>query len=195
MFQTGKTENIVREMSRYKIDVLGITETRWTGSGELKHNSGINILYSGHQDETFGHNQGVALMLTENANRALISWLPHGPRIAEAFFKTSNKDINLRLILAYAPTEDKDEDVKDDFYDQLDKIYRDSHIEKNVTMLLGDLNAKVGQDNDNTERIMGKHGLGTMNDNGERLISFCMEHDLVIGGTLFPHKKIHKATW
>ena len=42
---------------------------------------------------------------------------------------------------------------------------------------------------------MGKHGLGTMNDNGERLLSFCMEHKLVIGGTIFTHKKIHTATW
>ena len=34
-----------------------------------------------------------------------------------------------------------------------------------------------------------------MNDNGERLASFCAENNLVIGGTLFPHKKIHTATW
>ena len=34
-----------------------------------------------------------------------------------------------------------------------------------------------------------------MNDNGERIVSFCAEYNLVIGGTLFPHKKIHTATW
>ncbi|XP_072169569.1 uncharacterized protein [Diadema setosum] len=34
-----------------------------------------------------------------------------------------------------------------------------------------------------------------MNDNGERLLDFCATNDLVIGGTLFPHKNIHKLTW
>ena len=161
MYQTGKVENITREMIKYNIDVLGITESRWTGSGDFKHLSDMRILYSGHQDEALGHHQGVAFMLTSNASKALISWLPHGPRIMEAYFKTSNKKINLRLILVYAPTEDKDVDVKNDFYDQL----------------------------------MGSHGLGSMNDNGDRLVSFCTEHKLVIGGTMFPHKKIHTATW
>ena len=195
MYQAGRVENIIREMTKYKIDVLGITESRWTGSGDFKHLSGMRILYSGQQDEALGHHQGVALILTADASKALISWLPHGPRIMEAYFKTSNKRINLRLILVYAPTEDKDDDVKNNFYDQLDKVYRDGQKEKDITMLIGDLNAKVGDNNENMEEVMGRHGLGSMNDNGDRLVSFCTEHKLVIGGTLFPHKKIHTATW
>ena len=42
---------------------------------------------------------------------------------------------------------------------------------------------------------MGKQGCGVMNDNGERLIDFCELNDLVVGGTLFPHKVIRKLTW
>ena len=34
-----------------------------------------------------------------------------------------------------------------------------------------------------------------MNNNGERLADFCLNNDLVIGGTIFPHKNIHKLTW
>ena len=34
-----------------------------------------------------------------------------------------------------------------------------------------------------------------MNDNGERLVEFCELNGLVITGTFFPHKDIHKATW
>jgi len=36
---------------------------------------------------------------------------------------------------------------------------------------------------------------GTMNDNGERLVEFCSMNNLVIDGTLFQHREIHKLTW
>ena len=42
---------------------------------------------------------------------------------------------------------------------------------------------------------MVQHGLGTMNENGERLATFCGNNDLVIGGSLFKHRDIHKITW
>ena len=51
---------------------------------------------------------------------------------------------------------------------------------------------KVG--NNDTGRAMGRQGCGVMNENGEKLLEFCSTYDLVIGGTLFPHKDIHKLT-
>ena len=42
---------------------------------------------------------------------------------------------------------------------------------------------------------MGKHGLGLRNDKVERLCEICDVNELVITGTLFPHKTSHKATW
>ena len=60
---------------------------------------------------------------------------------------------------------------------------------------MGDMNAKVGQDNTGRELIMGKEGIGDINENGELFADFCCHNDLVIGGTTFPHKDIHKTTW
>jgi len=42
---------------------------------------------------------------------------------------------------------------------------------------------------------MGIHGDGVINENGEMFCDFCASNGLVIGGTLFPHKKSHKLTW
>ena len=64
-----------------------------------------------------------------------------------------------------------------------------------MLIVTGDMNAKVGNDNWAYERVMGKHGLGQRNDNGERLCDMCDMNELVITGTLFPHKTIHKVTW
>ncbi|VDP57244.1 unnamed protein product [Schistosoma margrebowiei] len=66
---------------------------------------------------------------------------------------------------------------------------------KDLTILMGDLNAKVGIDNTGYEDIMGRHGLGPRNENGERFANLCAFNKLVIGGTIFPLKRIHKATW
>ena len=35
---------------------------------------------------------------------------------------------------------------------------------RGIKIIMGDINAKVGSDNTGREEIMGKHGLGTMNE-------------------------------
>ena len=60
---------------------------------------------------------------------------------------------------------------------------------------MGDFNAKIGSDNTGYDEVMGRHGLGEMNENGERFADVCALNNLVIGGSVFPHKRIHKATW
>ena len=57
---------------------------------------------------------------------------------------------------------------------------------------MGDFNAKIGMDNTGYEDIME---LGQTNENGERFADLCALNQLVIGGSIFPHKRIHKATW
>ena len=64
-----------------------------------------------------------------------------------------------------------------------------------IKLIIGDFNAKVGLDNTGFEDVMGKHGVGVRNDNGSRLVDFCDYNNLVITGTCFPHKEIHKLTW
>ena len=35
MFQAGKLDNVIQEMDNMNVDVLGLCETIWTGSGKL----------------------------------------------------------------------------------------------------------------------------------------------------------------
>jgi len=42
---------------------------------------------------------------------------------------------------------------------------------------------------------MGRHGIGNMNENGELFSEICASSDLIIGGTVFPHKTCHKVSW
>ena len=60
---------------------------------------------------------------------------------------------------------------------------------------MGDMNAKVRTDNTGEEEVMRIHGIGQLNDNQERFKGLCGFNQLVIGGTIFPHKTVHKASW
>ena len=111
-----------------------------------------------------------------------------------ASFTTRKKNINMNIVQVYAPTNDAEDEVKDSFYNKLQNVVS-KLPNKDVNIIMGDLNAKVGSDNENYEEVMGKHGLGEINDNGDRLLGFCTFNKMVIGGTVFPHKKIHKSTW
>ena len=194
MYECSKAAMIAREMNRYKIKILGLSETHWTGTGQLRLSTGELILFSGHKNPDATHSEGVAIMLPKESQKSLLSWEAVNSRIITACFLTKKKDIKMNIIQVYAPTNDANESEKDEFYNKLQEIL-DLQGNKHITILMGDANAKVGDTNIGYERIMGQNGLGVMNENGERLADLCMLNDLVIGGSIFPHKTVHKATW
>ena len=56
------------------------------------------------------------------------------------------------------PTNGSQEEEKEKFYHRLQDIL-DKYPEKDVTILMENLNAKIGEDNIGFEEVMGKHGL------------------------------------
>lgn len=152
------------------------------------------MLYSGHEDEGAPHTEGVAIMLAKEAQRALINRQAVSLRIITARFATKKNNIGINIIQCYAPTNDAEDEKKEEFYDQLQSVVN-KQGDKDVTILMGDLNAKIGADNTGYEQVMGRHGLGRMNENGEQFAEFCAQNNLVIGGSVFEHRRIHKATW
>ena len=72
-----------------------------------------------------------------------------------AKFQTTNKNISLNIIQCYAPTNDADDETKDEFYQLLEETTRKLST-KDITIVMGDMNAKVGNDNTGFEEVMGK---------------------------------------
>ena len=191
LYETGKTAQVCREMHRYQLKILGLCETRWTGTGRTSLADGNTIIYSGNE-EGQPHTHGVALLMTSETTRELLSWEPISPRILTARFNSKGRKVT--FIQCYAPTNITDIEDKVDFYEQLQSAIN-KVPKRDMKIMLRDLNAKVGIDNTNSDHIMGTHGTGEQNENGELFTEFCSFNDLIIGGTLFPHKNIHKTTW
>ncbi len=165
---------------------------RWKGSGEQKIATGETVIHSGipaHIPDSFS---GVGIMISTDAMKSLVDWKPISDRIIIARFKTRARHVT--FLQVYAPTEQASQEEKEAFYMQLDKTFKDINV-GDIKILCGDLNAKVGSVNKDWEKVMGPHGIGTMNENGELFADFCLNQDLVIGGTLFQHRNIHKVTW
>ena len=59
-----------REMLLYRIDILSISECRWTGNGSVTTSLGNTIIYSGRKDND--HKQGVAIMMSKAAKKSMI---------------------------------------------------------------------------------------------------------------------------
>ena len=98
--------------------------------------------------------------------------------------------------MIYAPTNEVEERLKDEFYEQVQKELERAP-RHDVLIGYGRRERRIWQEKTNPgwEREMGRKGMARMNENGQRLAEFRALNDLVIGGKLFNHRDIHKLTW
>ena len=149
-------------------------------------------MYTGNEREEYAHTHGVGLLLSKDTAKSLIEWEPVSERIITARFTSNGR--NITIIHCYAPTNSAEFEEKETFYQHLQTVTQ-KLPKRYIQVVMGDMNAKIGKDNDNWKGTMGKEGLGQMNENGLLFADFYTLNELIIGGTLFPHKPTHKSTW
>ena len=133
-------------------------------------------------------------MLSETEQRTLTEWEVHDQRFSGSPSRPRKRRLIMDVIQCCAPTNNSNEDVKKEFYSRLSTIIQ-SCPRQYLTITMGNFNAKTGCDNRGYEEIMGHHGIGETNDNGDRFADVCVLSNLVIGGSVSQHKMIHKETW
>ena len=70
--ELGKLNIICKEMSNYKIQILGLSETNWNGSGSFNTAGGNQLVIFSGKEESYSH--GVAVILGKEAAKALIGY-------------------------------------------------------------------------------------------------------------------------
>jgi hypothetical protein len=101
---------------------------------------------------------------------------------------------NIIVLNVYAPCEDKGDDEKDSFYEELGRVvYQFPRYDMKI--ILGDFNAKVGRENIFKPTIGNESLHEISNDSGVIVVNFATSKNLVVKSTMFPHRKIHKYTW
>lgn len=187
LYRTGALRNLIQELNKYNISIAAIQEIRWRGS-EIFDSENYTVLYSGSGNR---NNFGTGFLIHKKFKSNLLNFDPINERMCSIRLK--GRFFNTTIVSVHAPTEDKDETSKNNFYDQLDRVCQ--QIPKyDVVIIMGDLNAKIGKDYKAAN--IGKHTLHDItNDNGERLCDFAITRDFVVSSTMFPHKNIHLQTW
>ncbi|KAK9709895.1 Endonuclease-reverse transcriptase [Popillia japonica] len=186
-YSEGALKNLAAIMKKYEIDILAVQETKQKGQ-EIITLDGYTLFNSGGENRRLG----VGFLLRNDFKDKVVDFEPVSERICRVRLRGKYRKIS--LLNVHAPTEDKDPIVKSEFYEELEKV-----LEKvpkfDIKLVLGDLNAKIGREDEHRKITGGnsKHMLSS--ENGKMLIQFALENNLKIMSTNFKHKEIHQTTW
>ena len=103
-------------MSRGNIDILGISELKWTGMGEF--NSDDHYIYYCGQESL--RRNGVAIMINKTVRNTVLGCSLKNDRIISVHFQ--GKPFNIMMIQAYAPNSNAEEAEVQWFYEDLQDL-------------------------------------------------------------------------
>ena len=172
----GKLEVVKQEMARMNIDILGISELKWTGMGEF--NSDDHYIYYCGQEPR--RRNGVTIIVSKRVQNAVLGCDLKNDRMISVHFQ--GKPFNITVIQLYAPTSNAEEAEVEQFHEDLQDLL-ELAPQKDVLFIIGDWNSKVRSQE--TPRVTGKFGLRVQHETGQRLIEFCQENSLIIANTIF----------
>ena len=107
----GKLEVVQQEMARENVNILRITELKWTGMGEFK--SDDHCIYYCEQDSL--RRNGVAIIVNKRVRYAVLGCNLKNDRMISVCFQ--GKPFNITVIQVYAPTSNAEEAQQ--FYEDL----------------------------------------------------------------------------
>ena len=187
-----QTALVALELNRYNIDIAALSETRFPDYDSMVDH-GYTFFWSGKSRQE-RRESGVGFAIRNE----IACKLEQEPSAVNDRIMTMRLPLRKRtyatIISIYAPTMTNPDDAKEYFYSKLEEVVRKVPAGDKL-LLVGDFNARVGDDAAKWPRVIEGHGMGKCNSNGELLLAFCSENELVITNTIFRHKESHKATW
>ena len=185
-----KTKVIDRELSLLNVDIAALQETRLPDNGSIREDH-YTFFWQGYSKEQHRlHGAGFAIRNT------LINSITTPIGVSERIMtlRLNTKSGFMSIICVYAPTLTSKADDKSAFYEALQAVI-DKVPSGEDLVILGDFNARVGADHSVWPNCIGQFGIGSINDNGQRLLELCSQNTLCITNTFFGVKDRHKVSW
>jgi exonuclease III len=177
LYRPGSLKTVSGELAKYKLDLVGVQEVRWDKGGTEPAGD-----YADHHSGTGFY-----------VHKRIISAVKRVEFVSDRmlYITLSGRWCDIIVHNLHAPTEDKCDDTKDSFYEELEGVF-DQFPKYHTKILKGNFNAKVGRE-DIFKLTIGNESLHeTSNDNGVREVNSATSKNLAVNSTMFPHCKIHK---
>ena len=127
----GKLEVVKQEMARVNINILGISELKWTGIGEF--NSDDHYIYYCRQESL--RRDGVAIMVNKRVRNAVLGCSLKNDKMISVGFQGKRFDIT--VIKDYIPTSNAEEAEVERFYEDLQELSEPTP-KKDILFIIGD---------------------------------------------------------
>ena len=131
----SKLEVVKHDMARMNIDILGISELKWTRMGEF--NSDDHYIYYCGQESL--RRNGVSIIVNKRFQNAVFGCNIKNNRMISVCFQ--GKPFNITVIQVYALTSNTEE--AEQFYEDL-QDFLELKPKNDVLFIIGGWNAKVG---------------------------------------------------
>ena len=131
----GKLEVVKQEMTRVNIDILRISELKWTGMGEFNSDD----LYIYYCVKESLRRTGVALIVNRRVRNAVLGCSLKNDRMISVYLQ--GKPFNITGIQVYAPTSNAEEVEVEWFYKDIQDLL-ELTPKKDVLFIIGAWNAK-----------------------------------------------------
>jgi len=193
LYTVGALQTLTEVVEKYNIHLIALQETRWPGEGSIT--SGNMVFMNNKKYKNNKHENGVGFMIHKSIMPQVKQFIVINERIC--YLRINMKHHDLVIICTYAPSASYRNDRrrnKNIFYDSLENTY-DSLPNRCVKLIMGDLNAQMGQE-EIYKSVVGKHSLHERsNNNGIKLINFAISRGMNISSMQFPRNNIYKHTW
>ena len=127
----GKLEVVKQEVARVNVNILGISELKWTGMGEF--NSDDHYIYYCGQESL--RRNGVAIMVKKRVRNTVLGCnLKNGRMISLCI---QGKPFSITVIQVYAPTSNAEEAEVEQFCEDLQNLL-ELTPKKDILFIIGD---------------------------------------------------------
>ncbi|BHF58049.1 hypothetical protein SprV_0100099800 [Sparganum proliferum] len=161
-----------RSWTLYDVDICCLSEVRLpdSGSREIKIpgvEPHFTLYNSGPRNSSGRHS--VPITISQQADLALLAWEPVNDRMA--YVRLKGHFTNIAIVSVYAPTSAAEQRDKEALYSQLQALV-ERLPRRDLLIVAGDWNGRTGPGDPTTSHLLGRFGLGSRCENGERLLNF-----------------------